>query len=169
MTNSNPWLLFGDFNEVITVSEKFGGNPINISTTSAFLHFCSIGMHDLGFTSSRFTWTNNRKLTNSLILERQDSFLANVEWLQPFQDSSVLYLPRAHSDHCPIILNLANVTTRPSSTFWFETMWISHPGFAPLIDNIWSDKDDYLLTLTQFTSAVKSWNHTCFGNIFRKK
>lgn len=56
-TNHNsPWLLCGDFNEVTTSNEKFGGSPINTNRSATFnkcLH--NINMIDLGFAGSHFT------------------------------------------------------------------------------------------------------------------
>lgn len=54
-----PWIIAGDFNEVLMDGDKFGGRPVNISKTINFqdcLNNC--GMIDLGFSGLRFTWTN---------------------------------------------------------------------------------------------------------------
>lgn len=129
--------MCGDFNEVVSPFEKFGGNPVNDNQIDAFLDCIrDLEMHDLGFTGFRFIWTNNIIFTTSLIMERSDRFLANSDWLHLFQDSSVHHLPRIHSDHCPILLNLARATRHPSPSFRYETMWTNHPSFALLVNTI---------------------------------
>lgn len=45
-----PWIMMGDFNEVLLGSEKFGGRPVNIRRALKFqdcLDAC--GMIDIGF------------------------------------------------------------------------------------------------------------------------
>ncbi|KAL7210976.1 hypothetical protein ACSBR2_013959 [Camellia fascicularis] len=54
-----PWLLMGDFNEVLTSTEKFGGQPINHRRALLFKdcldHYRLI---DMGISGPRFTWNN---------------------------------------------------------------------------------------------------------------
>lgn len=56
---SCAWLLCGDFKEVSTSKEKFGGAPINIKKSSTFNKYLNnIKMIDLGFSGPRYIWTN---------------------------------------------------------------------------------------------------------------
>jgi hypothetical protein len=58
-----PWLLAGDFNEVLSSEDKFGGLPVNLRRSQLFsncLNNC--GMMDLGFHGPRFTWSNLREV-----------------------------------------------------------------------------------------------------------
>lgn len=58
-TYLGPWLLGGDFNEIIFTSEKFEGRVINIVRANLMLecfNFCNL--IDLGYRGSRYTWTN---------------------------------------------------------------------------------------------------------------
>ena len=67
-----PWLIMGDFNEVVSGREKFGDNRVNVCRATKFNNFMdSCNMIDLGFVGLRFTWTNKRGL-DGLILERLD-------------------------------------------------------------------------------------------------
>ena len=59
-----PWIMAGDFNEVLIGEDKFGGRLINISRAINFqecLNAC--GMIDLGFCGPQFTWTNRQPFT----------------------------------------------------------------------------------------------------------
>ena len=70
--HSIPWLMIGDFNEVLCSKDKFGGNQVNMNRAIEFkacLDSCSFV--DLGFAGPKYTWTNKRQLTN-LILEKID-------------------------------------------------------------------------------------------------
>ena len=56
---SLPWVLLGDFNEMISEDEKMGGLPLNRNRISAFRNCMDkCGLMDLGFQGPQFTWTN---------------------------------------------------------------------------------------------------------------
>ena len=60
---------------------------------------------DLGFSGSSFTWTNKR-FGKANIKERLDRLLCNQSWRHLFEEAIVTHLPRTHSDHHPIIIDL---------------------------------------------------------------
>lgn len=67
-----PWLLLGDFNQVLSGSEKKGGCPVNqrnMAALQAVVTGCSLV--DMGFSGPRFTWSNMR-LGSAAIRERLD-------------------------------------------------------------------------------------------------
>lgn len=56
-----PWLVGGDFNEILYESEKVGGSLRSLSQMSAFrdvINSCTLS--DLNFTGEQFTWCNRR-------------------------------------------------------------------------------------------------------------
>jgi hypothetical protein len=80
MPSQDPWLLFGDFNIILSNEEKFGGNVIDPNIMNMFRdtkNMCNL--QDLGFKGEIFTWTN-RQEDHSHIKARLDRFLANEEW-----------------------------------------------------------------------------------------
>lgn len=111
-----PWLIESDFNEVLGASEKYGrGDCINNTRVSAFwncINSCSV--IDLDFKESKFTWTNKKyRNRKSLILERLDRCLANEAWLHFFPETTITYLPKIYSSHCPLLVNIHNQPPRP--------------------------------------------------------
>ena len=59
MNISLPWILIGDFNDMISEEEKLGGLPVNRTHIAAFRNCLDkCGLKDLGFHGPRFTWTN---------------------------------------------------------------------------------------------------------------
>lgn len=72
-----PVVFFGDFNEILSVSEKDGGAVRKehfIDDFKATVELC--GVYDLGFKGSRFTWKRgNDEIT--VIRERLDRFLTS--------------------------------------------------------------------------------------------
>jgi hypothetical protein len=165
-----PWLLAGDFNEVLSSEDKFGGLPVNLRRSQLFsncLNNC--GMMDLGFHGPRFTWSNLREV-RYLIQERLDRGFANAAWREIYPEATVHHLTRIHSDHCPVIICLSKPPClnlpRP---FIFQPVWLSHPSFPEVVKNSWDVVLPLESNIIEFTEAVMKWNKDVFGNIFWKK
>ncbi|KAH0633697.1 hypothetical protein KY289_036658 [Solanum tuberosum] len=105
---SGPWLMCGDFNQVMSQNEKWGGRPINYTRANRFstcMNHCDLV--DLGFKGSKYTWSNHRK-KDSLILKRLYRGLANRSWISLYPNMTITHLPRTFFDHNPLLLNLDN-------------------------------------------------------------
>lgn len=142
-----PWLIGGNFNEIVKSSEKYGGLEINNRRSDKFiqcLNYCNLV--DLGYTGSRFTWSNNRQLSHC-ILERLDRCLTNYDWLNQFPEASVQHLPRTHSGHSPLLLNLNKLKAPNEFFFHFETIWITHPLFNFIITLNWTPNKPILTAI----------------------
>ena len=129
-----PWLIMGDFNELLSRHDKLGGNPLNPRRVQLFkecLDSCS--MVDLGFHGPNYTWVNKRDV-GQFIQERLDRGFANPLWSDLYPEAAIHHLARTHSDHCPVLLKLDNTPasklTRP---FRFQPMWMSHPLFPGIV------------------------------------
>lgn len=71
--------MLGDFNDILSCDEKWGGNKPSNSRMFEFkncLNACN--MIDLGFSGPKFTWSNCHDVS-SLIMERLDRALANPD------------------------------------------------------------------------------------------
>jgi hypothetical protein len=99
-----PWLCVGDFNEILTHSEKVGAAIRRESQMDGFrfaLEDCQLA--NLGFSGSRFTWSNHH--TNTFFTkERLDRAVANNEWCGRFPVVTVNVLAARTSDHHPIFI-----------------------------------------------------------------
>jgi len=89
----------------------------------------------------------------------------------------VSHLPRTHSDHCPMLIELEGLPSPLPSLkpFRFEAAWMVHPTFPDLAAASWCFPNLNLLeTLDHFKSSLldhfkSRWNRDVFGNLFRKK
>ena len=59
--SQNPWILIGDFNNVLSSEERINGQPVSLYETREFKACC----YDLGLSNMRssgffHTWTNNK-------------------------------------------------------------------------------------------------------------
>lgn len=56
------WVIFGDFNEILTPTEKWEDRDRLESQMEDFRDVLSVcGLHDLGFQRILFTWCNNKE------------------------------------------------------------------------------------------------------------
>lgn len=130
-----PWLVLGDFNEILSNDEKEGGNQRPLRYIQAFqqaLNDCSLD--DLGYVGDKFTWQRGR------IRERLDRGVVNDSWRQLYPDAAIIHMGYSDSDHRPILLDTEYHVVRPEVTRQkrFEAGWIEEKTFAEVASNAWS-------------------------------
>ena len=97
-----PGVIYGDFNTIISMDEKKGGKPFQISDSLDFIDFISNNsLLDVGFSGAPYTWCNNRS-SKARIWKRLDRVLINQQWLNLGISSSITHLARVGSDHAPL-------------------------------------------------------------------
>lgn len=104
--SSLPWLIDGDFNEILSNDEKKGGLLQFSALMDAFrdgLSNCEL--HDLGFTGAPFTWSN-QWVDPHTVWCRLDRFCGSGSWQASAPHSHVQHLIFSRSDHSPLILRL---------------------------------------------------------------
>ncbi|XP_021827477.1 uncharacterized protein LOC110768097 [Prunus avium] len=160
-----PWLLAGDFNEMLSVDEKLGGAVT--SRVQGFRNwFDDHGMVDLGFSGPKYTWRNNK------VSERIDRAICMMNWRGLYAEAHVRHLPRTTSDHNPLKISLqscfhAAPHLRP---FRFEAMWLKHEKFGDFINNTWGKLDGSAMEKTfQLVARLKHWNINVFGHLRLRK
>ena len=129
--------------------------------------FCR--MIDIGFSRTRFTWSNQRPLTH-LIQERIDRVFVNAEWNDLFPEVSIQHLERAHSDHCPVLLCLnKSQDVKLLRPFQFQPMWLNHPDFLGVMREAWANPTRLVVAISTFADKARIWNKNIFGNLFHRK
>ncbi|CAL8136355.1 unnamed protein product [Prunus armeniaca] len=99
-----PWLVAGDFNEIIVDSKKKGGIPTRSQTS--FADWTSRNhLMDLGFSGAEFTWCK-KNIHGETIWERLDRGLCSIDWRQTFLGAYVRHLPRTKSNHYPLLISM---------------------------------------------------------------
>lgn len=160
-----PWFLTGDFNEILSPSEKKGGSSFGrVAGFKRWVNMCA--RIDLGFQGPIFTCTNNT-VKESLV-----RCLCNDNWRLLFPEAKVLHLSRMSSDHCPLLTRLFPHCSLPriNPPFRFHTMWMQHEAYADLFNATWnSTAGDLLSKFHTLADTLKDWNKTIFGNIFFSK
>ena len=165
-----PWLMLGDFNEVLYGEDKFVGNQVNLNIALEFkgcLDECN--MLDLGFVGPKFTWTNHRPIFN-LILERIDRCFANPVWRLLYPEVIVAHLPRTFSDHYPVLIELCRaIVNHLNKPFHFQTMWLLHKDFSRVMQQVWTKNKILKEAILDFVVRARRWNTEVVGNLFARK
>ena len=128
-----PWVVIGDFNEIIYSSEKEGGNA-RPNEMMQELRKClsDCNLEDMGSVGDPFTWRRGD------IRERLDRAVCNIEWANKFPRAAIINGEHVHSDHRPLILdtdyfdsNLFNC--RNGRVRQFEAKWLKEDTVEEIV------------------------------------
>ncbi|KAL9678842.1 hypothetical protein QQ045_016693 [Rhodiola kirilowii] len=165
-----PWLIFGDFNEVLFGWEVKGRRIRGEWQMKKFrevMQDCNLS--DIGFRGAQFTYSNKRKGVWE-VKARLDRAIANGEWRQWFPTAEVWHEVSGCSDHSPLIIRWK--THRKVSRlklFRFEPMWLRHSEYGDVVRGMWEGSAGNTHNLTDCLQAcgegLKTWNNQRFGNV----
>jgi hypothetical protein len=135
-----PWLCVGDFNEVLTDSEKFRGARKPWGQMADFRskleHY---SLSDLGFSGPKFTWCNYQN-GHQFTKERLDRATTNHEWCDIFPFFQVGILVARSSNRTPLYVSFAtNEVNVPKKKqlFRYEACWERKKEFKEVIKKAW--------------------------------
>jgi hypothetical protein len=161
----------GDFNSVLSSTEKSGGRSFGSSSQDDFADFMQFNaLVDLGFFGNKFTWSNHRP-GRANIRERLDRGLANQQWVHLFPNAVINHLTASQSDHCPILLSIEGSYQNIPKPFRFEAFWTRDKSSFSVVAEAWladvegSPAFSLSRKWKNTKNALKSWNHQHFGNI----
>ncbi|KAL5741976.1 hypothetical protein ACOSP7_028708 [Xanthoceras sorbifolium] len=135
-----PWLIGGDFNEILRGAEKEGGLARMGSAMDGFREAVdSCNLLDMGFSGNKFTWCN-RQFGGNVIWERLDRCFCNIGWRTLFPGAVVVHRDFSGSDHRALVIeNICKRTVSRwgprggGSRFHFEQAWADDPECRELI------------------------------------
>ncbi|KAK9697218.1 hypothetical protein RND81_08G022400 [Saponaria officinalis] len=136
-----PIILFGDFNEILSATEKEGGALRRESQMDAFratIDDCAL--HDLGYKGNVFTWQRGQEESN-IIRERLDRDVATTCWSMLFPSAVVQHYPIYSSDHSAIIIREeeAQRSSYGRRGFKFEPFWLSDVQCKEVVKEAWGE------------------------------
>ncbi|KAA3460789.1 reverse transcriptase [Gossypium australe] len=160
--NSVPWLVGGDFNDILFAHEKRGGLPREEARMEAFrrvLEDCFL--EDIVFTGPWFKWERGR-VEERNIQERLDRGVATDSWIQTFPNFSLRHLPHSFSDHCPLLVDTESEQKRNGhNKFRFESWWILEESCEEEIKKLWEGSaGSYQNRMTNLAKGLKMWGTT---------
>lgn len=100
-----PWLCCGDFNEVLSISEKTGDRLRPTAQIEEFRRAIEdVGLQEFEFWGYEFTWSNKRK-NDENVNARLDRAFGNRSFHDLFGLHTSHYLTAYSSDHHPILIS----------------------------------------------------------------
>ena len=172
-----PWLVMGDFNEILSQDDKDGGRMRNERQLDAFRNTLgNCGLNPLNYIGDRFTWIKNTE--EGYIKERIDWAMANDEWKELYPNCTLKHLDYYLSDHRALFLAMDESVgfcvqeTRKRRRFRFENMWVNDPECEDIIKNNWQRTEDSSLVSTikniqNCSKHLSSWHKDKFGSLAR--
>lgn len=133
---NQSWMLTGDFNELVDISEKVGG-PIR--PEGSFCDFRSFlngnDLYDLQHTGNSLSWRGTRH--THIVLCRLDRVLINCAWAERYPASYCEYLSFEGSDHRPVITRLEPPRKRKGKLFRYDRSLLGNPDVKNLVASAW--------------------------------
>jgi hypothetical protein len=95
-------MVLGDFNYVLSSTDKHNGEAVSSYEISDFRDYCfDLGLHDVNFTSCHFSWTNGS------VWSKLDRVLINPLWSSLQRLTHVHFgPPSAFTNHSPAEVRL---------------------------------------------------------------
>ncbi|KAL2246212.1 UNVERIFIED_CONTAM: hypothetical protein Sindi_2889400 [Sesamum indicum] len=147
---SSLWIVGGDFNIVLCPEERSGGAaPNGIAMSDFHYTIADCALIDAGYTRSPYTC-----------------------WMNVFPKTQITHLELSKSDHRGLLVIAETILMKKASSFRFQHMWITHPGFLEVVHRNWqypttgSGMTRLQQKLTRLKHCLKEWNKTVFGNVF---
>lgn len=119
-SSNPPWCVLGDFNSIISASEKLSLRLSRLNTDFQQMMLAS-GLQDMGFSRNIFTCFSNCRGT-SYVAARLDRALRNHQWISISSDPLLSHLPKISSDHCPLLLSHNQRSSPANVPFKFEAL-----------------------------------------------
>ncbi|CAB4304492.1 unnamed protein product [Prunus armeniaca] len=136
---NGPWLVLGDFYEVLAAEEQRGCRERPIGQMTQFKNAISdYSLISFPFKGYPFTWAGRRN--ESIMTEvRLDRGLANADLLNQFPDLLIQHLDTVGSNYKPILLNVSTNLPQQQGRknalrFQFEQMWVQEASCKEVVN-----------------------------------
>ena len=165
-----PWCLMGDFNEMLQISDKIGGAPLNTSKIRRCNDFLEYSKGwDADVQGRMFTW--KKQLHGRLVYEKLDRVIFRDDCPHLFPNYLVTNGPFTCSDHAYVSLNTEPThTPRRGTIFKYQHSWAQYQDTHYVVKQNW--KTHILGTpmfrlvqkLKKIKLDLKTWSKRTFGN-----
>lgn len=169
--NDKPWVVMGDFNDLLSNDEKKGGTPQPSWLIKGFKEAVeSSGLRDLGFDGHQFTWERARGSPN-WVSAKLDRIFVSDSWVDLFRGARGTSLQAAKSDHLPLFLKIeSEPRSRMKRKNYFENLWLKDNLCREVVVQSWSKSggQDLLTRIEKCGKAVWEWGKDFSRNFHRR-
>ncbi|XP_075504007.1 uncharacterized protein LOC142541345 [Primulina tabacum] len=136
-TCREPWMLLGDFNNVLSQEEKLGGLKVKNYETKDFDECInSVDLSDLRYIGCFYTWLSPH------VRCKLDRVLVNSHWFSLNTVGLAEFLaPGCVSDHTLSIVSFLDNVGKQKRPFKFFNMWTLSDNFEILVRNNWKCRE----------------------------
>lgn len=143
--------------------------------SSGLAEFCSDnGFTDIPSSGSFFTWCNQQEATTRMYC-KLDRVMGNVNWMESYNQTTVEYIQKSHSDHTLSLLSIRHGLNIRRPPFKFLHMWTMHHQFASLVSNSWLEPVEgvtptrvLIIKLQRLKGVLKQFNKEHFSDISQR-
>jgi exonuclease III len=166
-----PWCILGDFNDILSPTEKKGRSERANWLINGFRNAVSdAGLSDVYSVGYSYTWFKCLG-TDRAVEERLDRALATDAWQNHFPGAVLENLPAPSSDHYPIMLLCEPCVrqTRNHSRFKFENAWLIDPDFKSFVNSTWNSYGNSPIVdkLELCAADLSTWSRNHFHHLKR--
>ncbi|XP_019150943.1 PREDICTED: uncharacterized protein LOC109147742 [Ipomoea nil] len=133
-----PWVIMGDYNDLLHQSDKRGRAPHPPWQINGFRDaVADCGLLEMPFDGVQFTWTRSRGLLN-MVEEKLDRIFVTPTWQEMFDGATATSLVCPYSDHLPLLLTpVVAVQTTRRRRFLFDNMWLREHRCREIVAKSW--------------------------------
>ncbi|XP_074310071.1 uncharacterized protein LOC141644829 [Silene latifolia] len=164
-----PWVILGDFNEVLFANEMKGGSRAQWQMNNFREAVDECGLSDVQFKGYAFTWDNGQAGEANRQI-RIDRAMATCGLKEKFPYARLIHLGREWSDHSPIKLLLDRWVGMSDTVrkFRFEHIWVREDGCEGVVQHGFDRGGwDLMEALSECASELQAWKKVSIGKVVK--
>ncbi|XP_010684441.1 uncharacterized protein LOC104899000 [Beta vulgaris subsp. vulgaris] len=133
---NEPWVICGDFNNVVNFNERVGSNVTLHEVEGIRRCLWDYEVQDMVSVGPFYTWSNKQE-GEERVYSKIDRVFVNEGWMMEFKGAKAHFLPESISDHTPCIIHFEDNQGGASKVFRFFNMWTQAAEFKAIVMRGW--------------------------------
>ncbi|XP_071902137.1 uncharacterized protein [Coffea arabica] len=136
------WMIAGNFNDIVSNEEKWGGNSRQESNFQDFKQFINGNqLMDIGFVGHPWTWCNNWDQEGE-IKQRLDRGFCSYSWSKVYEKVQCTHIDSYASDHSILLFDTKMNLGKRKKRFYFDKRWLKREDIGEVIKSAWEQEID---------------------------
>ncbi|XP_062083463.1 uncharacterized protein LOC133789709 [Humulus lupulus] len=132
-----PWMILGDYNEILHQNERVGKRTIMKPSLSLRDCMNTCQMEDLKYSGCFYTWTNKQR-PEDRVYSKIDRAMVNIKWTDQYPNSEAVFLPEGIFDHSPILISFYLAVEIGKQPLRYFRMWKEASSYATKVSTHWN-------------------------------